>query len=161
VRAFAELWKARGYGTLGVSSEGPGASEPALREIRGILSTAHVGEDAIRFNSLQSGVAGRPATVSLTFMTDMAVAESCDDNWTENMGEEPRNLALRDFACAHQQNLAALIEDPRDLLQPRQQDPSDAMRRGTVLDKYRKGEPTAAQTESSQEGGEVSNVAKE
>jgi pilus assembly protein CpaD len=161
VRAFAELWKARGYGTLGVSSEGPGASEPALREIRGILSTAHVSEDAIRFNSLQSGVAGRPATVSLTFMTDMAVAESCDDNWTENMGEEPRNLALRDFACAHQQNLAALIEDPRDLLQPRQQDPSDAMRRGTVLDKYRKGEPTAAQTESSQEGGEVSNVAKE
>ena len=113
VKAFAEIWKARGYGTLGVSSEGAGASELALREIRGILSASHVGEESIRYNSLQSGDSGRPTTVSLTFMTDMAVAESCDGNWSENLAEEPRNMAPRDFACAHQQNLAALIEDPR------------------------------------------------
>jgi pilus assembly protein CpaD len=94
-------------------------------------------------------------------MTDVAVAASCEGNWTQDIGEEPRNLPYQNYACSTQQNLAAILEDPRDLVQPRQQDPSDAMRRGVVLDKYRKGEPTATQTNSSNESGEVSNVAKE
>lgn len=161
VRVFADAWKLRGYGLLGVSSEGPVAPEVALRDVRAILAAANVGENSMRVSGDRAGDAGRGASVSLTFMTDTAVAESCAGNWSEDMGEEPRNLPYPNFACSSQQNLAAILEDPRDLIQPRQQDPSDAMRRGVVLDKYRKGEPTATQTDTSKESGEVSNVAKE
>lgn len=161
IRAFADVWKLRGYGLLGVSSEGPVAPEVALRDVRAILVAANVSESAMRVSGDRTNDAGRGAHVSLTFMTDTAVAESCEGNWSEDFGEEPRNLPYRDFACASQQNLAAILEDPRDLMQPREQDPSDAMRRGVVLDKYRKGEPTATQTDAAKESGEVSNVAKE
>jgi len=161
IRAFADAWKLRGHGLLGVSSEGPVAPEVALRDVRAILAAANVSETSMRVSADRVNDAGRGSSVSLTFMTDMAVAESCEGNWSENVGEEPRNLPYLNFACASQQNLAAILEDPRDLIQPRQQDPSDAMRRGIVLDKYRKGEPTATQTDTSKESGDVSNVAKE
>jgi pilus assembly protein CpaD len=161
VRAFADFWKQRGYGLLGVSSEGPVAPEVALRDVRTILTAANVTESSMRVSSAPANDAGRGVSVSLTFMTDVAVAASCEGNWTQDIGEEPRNLPYQNYACSTQQNLAAILEDPRDLVQPRQQDPSDAMRRGVVLDKYRKGEPTATQTNSSNESGEVSNVAKE
>jgi len=161
VRAFADVWKQRGYGLLGVSSEGPVAPEVALRDVRNILTAANVTESSMRVSSAPANDAGRGASVSLTFMTDMAVAAICEGNWTQDIGEEPRNLPYQNYACATQQNLAAILEDPRDLVQPRQQDPSDAMRRGVVFDKYRKGEPTATQTDASKEGGEVSNVAKD
>lgn len=161
VRAFAEIWKARGYGQLSISAEGASAGDASLREVRALLAAANIPDASVRVSAQGSGQADKATSVVLTYMTDKAVAESCDANWSENIGEEPRNLPWRDFACASQQNLAALLEDPRDLIEPREQDPADAMRRGTVLDKYRKGEPTAAQTDSSQEGGTVSDVAKE
>jgi pilus assembly protein CpaD len=47
------------------------------------------------------------------------------------------------FGCAHQRNLAAMVENPADLVQPRGDTPSYAGRRSVVLDKYRKGEGTA------------------
>jgi pilus assembly protein CpaD len=160
VRAFANIWKDRGYGSLALSSNGSGASASTLREVRSILLATHVADTAIRVSE-DRGVGGSKGDmVQLSFLTDTAIATPCEGLWEENMGEEPRNLAPRDFACASQQNLAALVEDPRDLVQPRQQDPADAMRRGTVLDKYRKGESSATQTDKS-EDGLVSNVAKE
>ena len=43
-----------------------------------------------------------------------------------------------------QANLAAMIEDPNDLLQPRDMDPRDSGRRDTVMDLYRRGQVTHA-----------------
>ena len=161
VKAFADTWKSRGYGSIGVSAEGSPAADRAAYAVRDILAGAQVGPDALRFSARRDGAGSGPSSVVLSFMTDSAVAESCDGLWDENIGEAPRNMPWPDFACASQRNLAALIEDPRDLLRPRHEDPADAMRRGIVLDKYRKGEPTASQKDQSQEGGLVSDVAKE
>lgn len=100
VRAFADVWKQRGYGLLGVSSEGPVAPEVALRDVRNILTAANVTESSMRVSSAPANDAGRGASVSLTFMTDMAVAASCEGNWTQDIGEEPRNLPYQNYACA-------------------------------------------------------------
>ena len=59
-----------------------------------------------------------------------------------------------DFGCATQQNLAAMVDNPLDLLYPRGLTPADAARRATVLDKYRKGEPFTADL-SRETGGTV------
>jgi pilus assembly protein CpaD len=161
VRAFADAWKQRGYGSLGVAAEGSLAAERVTREVREILAAEGVDAAIVRAGTGAEGRSPEAPSVVLSYMTDIAVAESCDDTWTENIADAPRNLPWQSFACASQRNLAALLEDPRDLLRPRDEDPSDAMRRGVVLEKYRKGEPTAAQTNQSQEGGAVSDVAKQ
>jgi pilus assembly protein CpaD len=53
-----------------------------------------------------------------------------------------------------------MVADPRDLVAPRGQDAADAQRRMTVLDKYRKGESTPADTTAAQSGA-VSEVNKQ
>ena len=54
--------------------------------------------------------------------------------------------------CATQRNLAAQVAEPADLVQPRADTPVLTSRRATVLDKYRKGEPTATQYPDANKG---------
>ena len=71
---------------------------------------------------------------------------------TLTCGTHPHNLAKTsenrshfDFGCSTQQNLAASVADPQDLIQPRGWTPRDANRRSVVTEKYRKGEQTWSQ----------------
>jgi pilus assembly protein CpaD len=56
-----------------------------------------------------------------------------------------------------QHNIAAQIENPRDIVEPRALGSSDAMRRATVMDAYEKGAPTAA-TKNADQSVAVSDV---
>jgi pilus assembly protein CpaD len=47
------------------------------------------------------------------------------------------------LGCASQRNLAALVDNKADLVQPRGEIPPYTGRRTTVLDKYHRGESTA------------------
>ena len=59
--------------------------------------------------------------------------------------------------CATQRNLAAQVDNPADLVQPRAEAPVYTARRSTVLDKYRKGESTATQYPDANKG-KISDV---
>ena len=50
------------------------------------------------------------------------------------------NRQYWNLGCANQRNLAAMVANPADLVQPRGETPSSTQRRTVVLDKYRKGE---------------------
>ena len=43
------------------------------------------------------------------------------------------------IGCATQRNLAAMVDNPADLVQPRAETPAYTMRRTTVMEKYRQG----------------------
>ncbi len=55
------------------------------------------------------------------------------------------------FGCSYYANLAAMIQDPRQLLEPYDFAPSDMKRRMTVYDKYIKGENPASEHPDRQE----------
>ncbi len=69
------------------------------------------------------------------------------------------NLPLSDFGCATQHNLAAMVADPRDLVEPRGMGEIDATRRTTVVGKYERGEITSAQ-KTQEQSAAVSEVDK-
>jgi pilus assembly protein CpaD len=71
----------------------------------------------------------------------------------------PDNPSPVNFGCATQNNLAAMVADPADLVMPRTMTASDAQRRGTVFEKYRKGEITAT-TRDQHDSAALSEVAK-
>jgi pilus assembly protein CpaD len=50
------------------------------------------------------------------------------------------NRPYWNLGCAYQHNLAAMVANPEDFVQPRASTPSYAPRRQTVMEKYRKGE---------------------
>ena len=56
--------------------------------------------------------------------------------------EHYENRQYWNFGCAQQRNLAAMVENPDDLVEPRPEVPSYTGRRTTVLEKYRRGETT-------------------
>jgi pilus assembly protein CpaD len=53
-----------------------------------------------------------------------------------------QNKSYHNFGCAMQRNLAAMIDNPADLEQPRSEMPADTSRRAVAFAKYRKGEAT-------------------
>ena len=53
------------------------------------------------------------------------------------------NKSYYNFGCATQRNLAAMIDNPADLVQPRSETPAYTARRTEGFEKYRKGNPTA------------------
>ncbi|MFX5268131.1 CpaD family pilus assembly lipoprotein, partial [Acinetobacter baumannii] len=46
------------------------------------------------------------------------------------------------FGCASQRNLASMVEEPSDLVQPRAETPAYTMRRNAAFETYRKGAST-------------------
>jgi pilus assembly protein CpaD len=77
-----------------------------------------------------------------------AVAGPCG-LWPEDLGPSitnpsySENRSYYNFGCANQRNLAAMIDNPSDLVQPRPETPAYTARRTEGFEKYRKGNPTA------------------
>ena len=54
------------------------------------------------------------------------------------------NQSYSQFGCSHTANLAAMIQDPRQLIQPYELTAPDSQRRQTIYDKYIEGENPAS-----------------
>lgn len=92
----------------------------------------------------QTTSASQPAdVVSLITREYRAVVNDCNQEW-ENLAATRHNAAPQNLGCAINANLAAQIDDPRDIAAPQPATPGDAGRRSIIIDKYRKGEVTSA-----------------
>lgn len=58
--------------------------------------------------------------------------------WPEDLGNTYENRQYSNFGCAYQNNLAAQIANPGDLLTPRRMTPSDMTNRGATIGVYQK-----------------------
>ncbi len=66
----------------------------------------------------------------------------CTNDWPSDWGDTWDNTPAPNFGCAVQKNMAAMLADPRDMVEPRPMDAPDAARRATVMGHYDKGEVT-------------------
>lgn len=161
IEVFAAGWKARGQGllTAAVPTESANgvAAAAAMQDVKRVLAASGIDANSVQFTTYRAPADDPNAPITLSFVSYAAVAAECGRDWTENMAYTPRNLPWPEFGCSTQHNLAAIVSDPRDLIEPRASEPADAARRGTVFDKYRAGEPT--QTKAVKDNkGEVSTV---
>jgi pilus assembly protein CpaD len=87
------------------------------------------------------------AAIRLNYPKISAVAGPCG-LWPEDLGPSIHNKSYYEnkpyynFGCANQRNLAAMIDNPSDLVQPRDETPAYTARRDVAFEKYRKGAPT-------------------
>lgn len=96
-----------------------------------------------------SGDEGNPQPpMRLSFVRHSAEGPDCG-RFPANLAEEPRNLPYANLGCSTQHNLAAMVDNPQDLLGPRaEQTPRNSARRDIIHDKFIKGETTAAKRDS-------------
>ena len=160
VLAFAHAWKKEATGGIiidqpsGASNEL--AAEEAVRETRSILAGAGIPLYAVAVRPYRPKNRVALATVRLNYPKVSAEAGPCG-LWPADLGAtyEPghfENKPYWNLGCASQRNLAAMVDNPADLVQPRGESPSYAPRRATVLEKYRKGEATATPFPNASQG---------
>src|SRR5580692_3745397 len=123
------------------------AAESAVHEARALLEAGGVPRDGIKLRHYTPDDPRTLATVRLTYPRMAAVAGPCGV-WPEDLGpsiKDPNyfeNKSYYNFGCAYQRNMAAMVENPADLVQPRPETPSYTARRTEGFDKYRKGTTT-------------------
>jgi pilus assembly protein CpaD len=167
VLAFARRWEREGTGgiLIDVPAGAPNerAANDALREVQSILGGAGVPPNGVALRSYHPANA-KVATLRLTYPKFKAHAGPCGV-WPADLGPSIDNPEYFDnrpywnFGCATQRNLAAMVENPADLVQPRGETPVYTARRTTVIDKYRKGESTAT-VYPNETKGTISDVGK-
>lgn len=149
VADFAGRYLRIGHGPLILSAPSSGANaDSAARlahEVRMRLAEYGVSYAAIAGSTYDASSSAADAPVVLSFTRYEAFAPECTPIWRQDLGHQSNNQAYESFGCAGQANLAAMIEDPHDLVAPRGETARDAGRRSVVLDHYRNGQPTGAE----------------
>jgi pilus assembly protein CpaD len=79
------------------------------------------------------------APVRVSFSAMRAQTDKCG-RWPEDLLQTSENKHYANFGCSYQNNVAAQIANPNDLLGPRKQSPIDAANRETVIGDYQAGE---------------------
>lgn len=83
------------------------------------------------------------SSVRLSYLRVVAQGPECG-LWPTNVAKDPANVPYPNLGCANQQNFAAMVSNPADLLGPRTVTPRPGDRRTATYDKYVKGEVTTA-----------------
>jgi pilus assembly protein CpaD len=151
VMGLAQTWLREGTGAINVDVpiETPNARAAAdsLREIRSLLASAGVPPRGIVVHRYHPDDPRTFAAIRLGYPRVAAVAGPCG-LWPEDLGPSIMNTGYNEnkqyynFGCATQRNLAAMIDNPSDLVQPRPETAAYTARRTVAFERYRKGEPT-------------------
>jgi pilus assembly protein CpaD len=139
--SFLTDYRLHGNGSLGISVPSGASSRAAITYFGERAAASGISRDKILVSTHEAANGDRRVDVSYIAYT--ARTQSCGD-WSENEAFTLENQTPRNFGCSVQQNIAAMVADPRDLLGPGGQGPVDTARRAAVLDHYEKGEITQA-----------------
>ncbi len=157
VAGIARDWVREGTGSVvvdvPVDSANSRAATATYQEIRSVLASGGVPSRAIVQHPYRPEDPGLLPTIRLSYSRMAAVAGPCG-LWPEDLGPsilDPgynENRPYFNLGCASQRNLAAMIDNPADLEQPRSETPAYTARRDIAFDRYRKG--TAISTPNSE-----------
>jgi len=153
VMGLAQIWLQEGTGAISadvpVDTPNARAAADSFREIQALLASAGVPPRGLIVHRYHPDDPRTLATIRLTYPKISAVAGPCG-LWPEDLGPSIKNRGYYDnkpyynFGCANQRNLAAMVDNPSDLVQPRPETPAYTARRTEGFEKYRKGNPTTS-----------------
>jgi pilus assembly protein CpaD len=152
VTGLAHTWRREGTGAIiaDVPVDTPNARAAAVsfQEIRSVLAAGGVPSSAVTLRHYHPEDPRTLATIRLSYPRITAVAGPCG-LWPSDVGptlshpDYSENTPYYNFGCATQRNLAAMIDNPADLEQPRAETPPYTARRSAAFEKYRNGQSTA------------------
>jgi pilus assembly protein CpaD len=151
VMGLAQTWLREGTGTINadvpVDTPNARAAAEAVREIQALLVSAGVPARGLVVHQYHPDDPRQLAAIRLTYPKISAVAGPCGI-WPEDLGPSIKNKgyfenkSYYNFGCAYQRNMAAMVDNPSDLVQPRSETPPYTARRNAAFEKYRKGTAT-------------------
>ncbi|MCZ4289369.1 CpaD family pilus assembly protein [Hoeflea alexandrii] len=142
VRGAAQSYNSSASGAIRimvpVGSVNAGAASVLSTQVADVLRKEGVPGDRILSSPYHVSSPEDAAPIRIAFMAVTASTGECG-RWPEDMlANTTENKHYANFGCASQNNLAAQIANPGDLIAPRGMTPIDAERRSTVIEAYRK-----------------------
>lgn len=128
------------------------AAAAAAVEIEEVLRRAGIAASAIDYRVYQASAEERIAPVRLAYNRIAAHTAPCRP-WSDQVTVTAQNKHYGAYGCASQQNLAAMVTNPLDLLYPRGLTPPDAARRANVIRQYQGGLSPGSGGATSTSGG--------
>jgi pilus assembly protein CpaD len=154
VMGLAQSWQHEATGAISadvpVDTPNARAAADSLREIQSLLAAAGVPPHGVVVRRYHPENPRHMAAIRLSYPKLRAEAGPCG-LWPEDLGPSIKNKGYYDnkdyynYGCAYQRNMAAMVDNPSDLVQPRPETPAYTIRRSEGFEKYRKGNPTATQ----------------
>jgi len=152
VMGLAQIWlqEATGAITADLPVDTPNArmAADAFREVQALLASAGVPPRGILVRHYHPQDPRQLATIRLNYPKIAATAGPCG-LWPEDLGSSLKNRGYIEnreyynFGCSYQRNMASMVDNPSDLVQPRGETPAYTTRRTEAFEKYRKGAPTS------------------
>jgi pilus assembly protein CpaD len=151
VMGLAQTWLHDGTGTINVdvpvNTANARAASDSAREVQALLTAAGVPPRGVMVRQYRPEDPRHLAAIRLSYPRIAAVAGPCG-LWPEDLGPSIKNKgyfenkSYYNFGCSYQRNMAAMVDNPSDLVQPRSETPAYTPRRNVAFDKYRKGTAT-------------------
>jgi pilus assembly protein CpaD len=152
VMGLAQIWRHEATGAIvadvPIDTPNAAAAADAFREVQSLLAAGGVPPRGIVLHKYHPQDPRQMATLRLNYPKIQAVVGPCG-LWPEDLGPSikdksyTQNKDYYNFGCAYQRNMAAMVDNPSDLEQPRPETPAYTVRRTEGFEKYRKGTPTA------------------
>jgi pilus assembly protein CpaD len=166
VVSFAQNWRREATGGITIDRPAGGPNERAaldtLKEVLSIVVQTGVPSDGIGIRPYEAS-GNRIAPLRLNYPKLVADAGPCG-LWPDDLGptydrKHFENQEYWNFGCASQRNLAAMVAEPADVVQPRSEAPVYRAKRVFGNEKWRKGESPSTTYPDSQKGA-ISDLGK-
>ena len=166
VLAFAQQWRREATSgvIIDVPSSGPTAHAAAdsMREVHSILNASGVPGKAVYVRGYRPPPSAL-ASIKIRYTKLTAEAGPCGQ-WPHDIGpsmdgSDFSNRPYWNLGCATQRNMAAMVANPADLVQPRGESPAYEPRRSVAIDKYRTGTSPAG-AYADYDKGKISDLGK-
>jgi pilus assembly protein CpaD len=141
LEAFVGDYLSEGNGAISISAPEGTDSNVAISYFGERLAQMGVPRSRILVGTHETS--SHDGRVELDFISYAAHTDKCGD-WSQDLSSTGKNDTAPNFGCAVQQNIAAMVADPRDLMDGRPMGSEDATRRSDVVNKYEKGAITQA-----------------
>jgi pilus assembly protein CpaD len=166
VLSFGLGWKREATGGIAidrpVGSPNEAASADAMREITSILAASGMPPQSIVVRTYPARTS--VATVRLSYPRIVAQTGPCGV-WPNDLGptmnkDYVENRPWWNLGCASQRNLAAMVAEPSDLVQPRAETASYTPRRTFAVEKYRQGTSPATTDAGGSQAAKITDIGK-
>lgn len=149
LRAFADAYMRNGHGPLTVTAPSGTASDfegqETAADIREALHGAGVPWSALTGATYRTG-GENGSQLILSYTHYVATASACGI-WDGLKSRDYRNLRSPNYGCATQNNYAAMIADPHDLIAPADEMPRDGEAVVRAIEAFREGQVTASEVD--------------
>jgi pilus assembly protein CpaD len=152
VMGLAQIWVREGTGAIvadvPVDTPNARAAAATFRDVKNLLVAGGVPPNGIAMRPYHPDDPGTFPPIRLNYPKIAAVAGPCG-LWPDDLGPTildrgyNNNSSYYNFGCASQRNLAAMVDNPADLVQPRPESTAYTARRTAGFEKYRKGEASS------------------